>query len=461
MPVLAAYAVPHPPLLLPEIGRGEERKIAATAEAYREVAKRASACKPDVVLIVSPHATLYADYFHISPGIGAQGDFSAFQAPQVQLRADYDQELAHRIEVLAHRWRLPAGTMGERDKRLDHGTMLPLRFLQEAGLTCPIVRIGLSGLSVLTHYRLGQCISEAVDNLSRRAVLIASGDLSHKLTEDGPYGFAPEGPLFDKAVTQALSTGDFLAMLSLAPEMAQSAAECGWRSLQIMAGALDRKSLKPELLSYEGPFGVGYAVAAFPVAGADAERNIGEQFDKASRAELDRRRREEDPYVRLARLSLETFVRTGKRATPPENLLPELKHTRAGVFVSLHKDGLLRGCIGTILPAAASLAEEILHNALSAGSNDPRFEPVREEELPDLTYSVDVLGPTEKIASEAELDPARYGVVVQNGSRRGLLLPNLEGVHTAAQQVAIARRKAGIEPGERVRLSRFEVVRHF
>ena len=460
MPILAAYAVPHPPILLPEVGHEESRKLDLTTSAYRKIACEIAALKPEVILLVSPHATLFSDYFHISPGIGAQGDFAAFQAPELSLSVAYDQELVHRIEVLAHRWHLPAGTMGVRDKKLDHGSMIPLRFLLQAGVECPIVRISLSGQSILMHYRLGQCIAEAVDDLNRRAVIVASGDLSHRLREDGPYGFAPEGPAFDKALTETLAEGDFLSMLSLSPDLAQNAGECGWRSFQIMAGALDRKAVVPSLLSYEGPFGVGYAVASFRVAGTDPGRNLGEKYDAARRQALLDTQKQEDAYVRLARMSLEAFVRTGKRLTPPEDLPSDLKHLRAGAFVSLHKGGLLRGCIGTITATADSLAEEIMRNAISAGTNDPRFEPVREDELDELVYSVDVLGAAVPVASEAELDPSRYGVIVQHGMRRGLLLPDLDGVDTAAKQVQIARRKAGIGADEPVKLMRFEVVRH-
>ena len=135
---------------------------------------------------------------------------------------------------------------------------------------------------------------------------------------------------------------------------------------------------------------------------------------------------------------------------------------RAGVFVSLKEEGRLRGCIGTIAPVRASIAEEIIENAISAATKDPRFQAVEPEELDRLIYSVDVLGETEEISSEAELDVKRYGVVVSRGYKRGLLLPNLDGVDTVDEQVTIAKRKAGIpEDAEDIRLERFEVVRHF
>ncbi|MBQ1490464.1 MAG: AmmeMemoRadiSam system protein A, partial [Blautia sp.] len=166
-------------------------------------------------------------------------------------------------------------------------------------------------------------------------------------------------------------------------------------------------------------------------------------------------------YVRLARETIEAYILTRRHKTLPEDLPEELTNTKAGVFVSLHKMGQLRGCIGTILPTRPSVAEEIMANAISASTSDPRLSPVEPGELSQLEISVDVLSPPEKISSTEELDVKRYGVIVSRKGKRGLLLPNLEGVDTVAEQVAIARQKAGIGPSEEVSLERFEVIRHF
>lgn len=460
MAVLAGFIVPHPPIILPEVGRGEERKIKTTADAFREAARRIGALKPDTVVLTSPHAILYADYFHISPGGRAEGDFRDFGAREIAEEADYDAQFVAGLSAEAARQGLPAGTLGERNRRLDHGTLIPLRFLHEFYRDFRLVRVGLSGLPALDHYRLGQCVQRTAENLGRRVVFVASGDLSHKLKAEGPYGFAPQGPEFDRQVTKAMAEGDFLKFLEFEPDFCDGAAECGLRSFQIMAGALDRRAVKSELLSYEGPFGVGYGVAAFEVAGEDGGRNFGEQLEARELTRLEERKTAEDPYVRLARLALETYVRTGRPAELPEGLPDELQNRRAGVFVSLKKDGVLRGCIGTTAPTTRSVAREILRNAVSSGTEDPRFPPVTEKELPRLVYSVDVLGENEPVASRAELDAGRYGVIVSNGHRQGLLLPNLEGVDTVDEQIEIARRKAGIGPGEPCELRRFEVVRH-
>lgn len=460
MAIVGAFIVPHPPIILPEVGRGEEKKIQKTIDAYREIAKRAAALKPDTVVVTSPHATAYADYFHISPGEKASGDLSRFGVDGVREAAEYDSEFVKELTAAAGKEGLPAGTFGEREKSLDHATLIPLRFLHECFSDFKLVRIGLSGLSALEHYRLGQCIARTAEALGRRVVFVASGDLSHKLTEDGPYGFAPQGPVFDKDITEAMAKGDFLRFMTIPAEESGAAAECGLNSFIIMAGALDGKAVHPELLSYEGPFGVGYGVAAFAPEGDDETRRFGSVFEKAERERLAAIKEAEDPYVRLARTSLETYLKTGEEAQLPDGLPAEMTSRKAGVFVSLKKHGQLRGCIGTIGPVTGSVAKEILRNAVSAGTEDPRFPPVSVKELPDLVYSVDVLGTPESIASPGNLDVVRYGVIVTNGRRRGLLLPNLEGVDTVAQQIAIAKQKAGIREDESCSLERFEVVRH-
>lgn len=166
-----------------------------------------------------------------------------------------------------------------------------------------------------------------------------------------------------------------------------------------------------------------------------------------------------DPLVALAREAVEEYVRVGRMTAVPQPIPPELT-TRAGTFICLKKYGQLRGCIGTIEPTQPSLAAEIIENAIGAAVRDPRFDPVTQDELEELEYSVDVLSAPQQITTITELDPKEYGVIVESGFKRGLLLPNLDGVDTVEEQVDIATRKAGIYDGETVTLYRFQVTRH-
>jgi len=164
------------------------------------------------------------------------------------------------------------------------------------------------------------------------------------------------------------------------------------------------------------------------------------------------------PLVKLARQAVESYVQKHVVIEPGE-LAPEMKE-RAGVFVSLKKHGQLRGCIGTFEPTQASVAEEIIENAISSATGDPRFSPVSPSELGSLDYSVDILTHPEPVEDKTQLDAKKYGVIVAAGPRRGLLLPDLEGVDSVDMQISICRQKAGIMPSEPVKLYRFEVRRY-
>ncbi|MDD4081606.1 MAG: AmmeMemoRadiSam system protein A [Eubacteriales bacterium] len=454
MAITGAAMVPHPPLIVPAVGRGGEKQISKTSGAYARAAERVAAWAPETVVIVTPHSIMYHDYIHISPGKSAKGDFGRFGASGVGFRVEYDQELVAAVTDLADAAGFPAGTEGEREKALDHGFMVPLYFLKEAlggSFPCRFVRVGLSGLPFESHYRLGMLIREAAEKLDRRVCVIASGDLSHYGREDGPYGFRPEGPEYDAKLMDIMGRAAFDELLAMSPAFCEKAGECGQRSFLILAGALDGQKVEAEILSYEGVTGVGYGVGLFTPRGPDGARHfIGRAESKAA----------QNPYVRLAVESFTHYLKNGRMMPKPYGLPGELAKRRAGAFVTLRKGGALRGCIGTISPCQDTLAEEIIHNAVSAAFRDPRFEPVRAEELPHITCSVDVLDAPEPVQSMVDLDVKEYGVIVSSGSRRGLLLPNLEGIETVEEQVAIARQKAGIGPKEPIQLERFRVVRH-
>ena len=461
MGVLAAFMVPHPPMIVPDVGRGSEEQIRETTEAYLQVAREIAELKPETIIITSPHATMYRNYFHISPGVHAEGDFGEFRAPKVRFDEVYDHELVNQITEIAFDLDFPAGFEGEKRKSLDHGTMVPLYFIRKYYSEGDIIRIGLSGLSLAEHYRMGMIIREAVEKLGRRAVFVASGDLSHKLQDYGPYGFSPEGPVYDRRIMDVCSRAAFDEMLEFDEEFCDRAAECGHRSFVIMAGALDGTAVEARTLSHQDVTGVGYGICTFYPKGEDGERHFYEKLT---------RRLEEtsDGYVRLARASLEYYIRTGRKLRIPEDISEELKEQlpeemfrhRAGAFVSIHKHGELRGCIGTIGPTEDNIAEEIINNAISASTRDPRFSPITEDEFPWLEVNVDILGEPEEIVSKDQLDVKRYGVIVTSGRKRGLLLPDLEGVDDVDTQVHIAMRKGGIRPSEDYTLQRFEVIRH-
>lgn len=455
-----AVMVPHPPIAVPEIGRGEEKKIQKTLDSFEEAAKFVASFKPDTVVITSPHATAYADYFQISPGERAQGNFGQFRAPQVQFDIAYDTEFRKALVDELEKAGFPGGTDYERMPQLDHGTMVPLYFLEKELPDAQFVRIGLSGLPLSRNYELGELIARAAEKTGKRVALIASGDLSHCQKEDGPYGYKPEGPEYDRRIMEDMGQADFGKLFDYSPDFRETAAECGHGSFAILAGAFDGQDVKAKPLSHEDTFGVGYGFVEFTPEGPDENRHFLKEYEHKAKKEIEDRIAKEDAYVALARSTINSYIKK-EPIYVPENLPEEMEKEQAGVFVSIHENGQLRGCIGTIEPTKPNITEEILNNAVSASTRDPRFPAITVDELPYLDINVDVLAKPEPISSPDELDVKKYGVIVTKGRKRGLLLPNLEGVDTIEQQIAIACSKAGLRPDEPgIQLERFEVVRH-
>lgn len=450
--IAGTFIFPHPPIMVEEVGKKEAEKVKSSIMGAMEASERIAGVNPDTVVIITPHGTLLKDAMTISSDERLEGSFAGFGAPGVKLGFDNDLELVDKIMEQADKEEAYCIPMHEDVKKtyglgpgLDHGAMVPLYFISKKYKDFKLVHITYSFLSREQHYRLGMAIRDAVSGLDRKVVVIASGDLSHRLTEDAPAGFDPLGAEYDKKYIEIIKAGDVKKLMSMPDILLDSAGECAYNSTLVIMGCLEGCNISGEILSYEGPFGVGYCIAELH-SGACEGKN----------AEL-----ESDPYVRLAIDTLETYVRTGKQIPVPEGLPGEMLTRRAGVFVSLKKYGELRGCIGTIGPTTGNIAMEIIQNAISAGTRDPRFIPLKGEELSQLVYSVDVLGEPEPIKSKEELDVERYGVIVRSGYRSGLLLPNLEGVDTIDYQVDIALQKAGIRRGEVYEMERFEVIRHY
>lgn len=436
--LLRAYVVPHPPIILPEVGRGEEKKVQATVDAMERMAKEVAKLQPQTIIVTSPHAPIYSDGFFLAGGLNAEGNLHNFGISDLSMSIDYDAEMAEtllkQIAGSGLSEEVPLVSPLNYSQTLDHGSLVPLRFIQKYYQDFKVLRLGISGLNSQSHYKLGQAISAAIKESGKTAVFIASGDLSHVLKADGPYGFDPAGPAFDQKIIDILLKQNFADLLTISDQELEKAAQCGAQSFQIMAGALDGLELDSEIYSYEDTFGVGYAVISF--------------LPKPN------------PYLTLAKKTIEQYIEQGVLLDIPEDLPSEMLNQEAGAFVSIHKHGQLRGCIGTIEATTSSIAEEIRQNAISAASRDPRFSAIRSDELNDLEISVDILSKAEQIDSLDDLDPQVYGVIVSRDFRKGLLLPMLEGIDTAEEQVYIALQKAGISPDEDFKLERFKVTRY-
>lgn len=465
-PVVIAGLSPHPPIVVPAVGRGEERQASATSEGLRRLGKAFAGSGADTLVVITPHGPVFSDAVSVRGEPVLRGNLSAFGAPGVRVQLENDPELVAAIEREAGaETDLPLAVLDDRKmemygvgKELDHGVVVPLHFIVEQGFSGRLVVVNIGYLSLYDLYRFGAVIERAAEHLGRSIAVLASGDLSHRLKPDAPAGYNPRGKDFDARIVEIVQGFRPQDAVTFPADLAEDAGECGLRPIAMMMGALDRYVARGERLSYEGPFGVGYGVVLLHprLTGESRLRAIA----KAREDRIAHLRQSESFAVSLARATVESHVRTCRVDPAPADVPPELSKP-AGVFVSIHKEGMLRGCIGTTEPTCDRVADEIVSNAVSAASRDPRFEPITPDELALLDYSVDVLSDSEPVESEDDLDPKVYGVIVQKGGRRGLLLPDLPGVDTAKEQVRIAKRKAGIGAFEKdVRLFRFTVTRY-
>ena len=459
MSLLGTFMVPHPPLIIPEVGRGAEKQIEKTIKAYQEVAKQVANLNPETIIITSPHAPMYSDYFYISSTSKASGNLSQFGASEVQFEEEIDIELVDEISKIALSCNFPTGNLAKTVK-LDHGSIVPLYFIRKELPQSKIIIIGLSTLPLVDNYKMGLIIKKAIEKINRKVVLIASGDLSHKLQEYGPYGYIKEGPEYDKRIMKVCSNANFKELLYFENTFLEKAAECGHRSFTIMAGCLDGINVESKQLSHEDITGVGYGICTFYPREENKERKFLDTYLKDKELELRKQNDLSDEYVKLARKSIENYILKKEKVSIPNDLSNELLNNKAGVFVSIHKHDTLRGCIGTIEPTTSCIAAEIITNAISAATKDPRFLPITEEELKWLEINVDILKEPEPIESKEMLDVKKYGVIVTSGFKRGLLLPNLDGVDTIEEQLSIALKKGNIKPTEQYKIERFEVIRH-
>jgi len=313
----------------------------------------------------------------------------------------------------------------------EHSIEVQLPFLQYFKPDIKIVPVIFSYASGDVYKEIGKEIASAIKELNKEVVIIASSDMTH-------YESQESAKKKDTQAIEAILDLDEDELLKRVRE--QNITMCGFApAVSLISTGKELGVTGAELVKYQtsgdttGDYSGVVGYAGVILTGTS-------------------------PLVKLARQTVETFVREGKVPEPGE-LTPEMK-VKAGVFVTLHKFGDLRGCIGTFEPSTENVANEIINNAVSSATRDPRFRPVAPSELDNLEYSVDVLTTPEPVESKEELDPKRYGVIVQADWRRGLLLPDLEGVDTVDYQIDICRQKAGIDPEEPLKLFRFEVKRY-
>lgn len=447
---VAAALLPHPPIMLPEIGGPELAAMTQTIQAVQKAAQGIVSQRPETIVIMSPHAYVFPDGAAIFPEPRLSGNLGAFGYPELSMSCYTDMDLAEEIireaqpivplHCIDSAWSQQYG----HPLTLDQGTFVPLYYLRKAGFDGPIVLVSPRFSQYDSMTVLGKVVTKAAQRLQRRIAVVASGDLSHRLLPQAPNGYSPQGAVFDNTVMTALQQQDMTLLRAMPQSLIDEAGMCGLPSVYFLFGALHTMNPVLSVYSYEGPFGVGYGVALY----------IND--DKPRPAETPA---QAAIPVTLARQSISYYLQHRSVMAVPSPL-PEELMDKAGAFVSLRKGSRLRGCIGTFLPMQLNIASEIIHNAVSAATRDPRFAPLQADELPDISISVDILGTPEAVTSMDELDPKKYGVIVMSHAQTGLLLPDLEGIDTPQQQLAVAKEKAGIPPQVQPDIYRFTVTRY-
>lgn len=442
--IVFAGLLPHAPVLVPGVGRERLRDVRRTVEAMQVVARRAVAARPDTVVVISPHSPRRSAAYGLwerSPLRGSFRDFGAEEGVALPTDPVFLRQLEREAGARGVRtWRIETG-------QLDHGATVPLWYLAAAGWMGPTVVLGLSDPEDPGLDACGAAIAAAAGALRRRVAVIASGDMSHRLTPSAPCGYDPAGARFDRAFIKLLRHGAPDAIRGFDPALAEPAAEDAVDSTRVAMAATGFAADGREVLSYEGPFGVGYGVAVL-FAGGEAGP-VGQSAPTAGilaqGADL--------PGV--ARASVAAALAQGPER-PPFTAAGELAEPHA-LFVTLRDvSGELRGCTGTVAVPPADQVRQTWEQARASAFHDPRFRPLEAAELSRVRFSVSVLDPPEPVESAAALDPAIFGVLVRAADgRRGVLLPGIEGVDTAERQLELARRKGRIGPDEPIEIRRF------
>ncbi len=264
MSIIFAAIVPHPPIIIPEIGKGEEAKIKKTIDSYNFLAKSLAESRPDTIIVITPHTLIYPDMFNVC-GMGKlEGNFADFGFSEYSWSGKNDLELANEIVEQSEEEGIAAllYNNGEPQYHLDHGVMVPIYFFsQSLKKSVKILPIGYTSGSRAEHYMFGQMLSEICERSEKRVAIIASGDLSHHLNPEKSEDQGEAGKLFDRQITESLKNSDEHKILNLDASLIEAAGECGYRSIVTLLGAVSNLAYEPDILSYEGPFGVGYMLA--------------------------------------------------------------------------------------------------------------------------------------------------------------------------------------------------------
>ena len=481
MSIIAGYLCPHAPVFIDKVGGDQSLIVQGTIDAFKQVANEIHDLHPDLIVVISPHGPIFSDAIAVYDMPEYVGNMKSFGEYTLNYKYTKDQSFidalvnaSNRVNGFYYPLSEDQFKKFQHAPKLDHGVTVPLHFILGMSSETKVVAMSYGSMSYIELLKNGEILREVAETTGKRVVIIASGDMSHALSDKGPYKYHESGPWFDQKMCDYISNQNPYAIFTEADEQVVNAAECGLRSYAIMMGAFNKTVLTSNLVHYEGPFGVGYLLARFNAIETSLENSIV-HIEALVNQKLLESKAKAHLFVNIARETIQSYV--------TQRLVPKYKHeddgitingkrfdvgpnesvlkAQHGVFVSIKKHGVLRGCIGTIAPTQKNTLDEIVKNAISACSKDYRFDPISRDELEVLTISVDVLSQLSRVEDLEMLSPETYGVVVFSKEKMGVLLPNLEGIKTVEEQLKIASNKGGFSVDDIDEIQSFTVERFY
>ena len=479
---MKCYFMPHAPVFLPNIAGEAFDKIIQTYEALDQISREIAVYRPDTIVIISPHGPRFSDVLGIYNQRKYEGDLLEFGDYENHFKFHKDEALiAEILKVSETRnglyYNLDDSALKNFDlpRTLDHGVLVPMYFVQKHLESFKVVCLSDGPFAWDKLIDAGSIIRKAAENLKRKIIVIASGDLSHTLSDQGPYQYHNDGPTVDKAFCDAIENQCIEELVELPPLLIENAGICGLGPLMMLMGIYEHKQYVSQLRSYQGPFGVGYAVCTFEEQG-ELEGLRSHRIKEKQISLVSRLRNEQHPYAQFAyrvlkervddplppviRLLEDGYSINGHFFPLNDFELNKMMQNTRNIFVSIKSGAQLRGCIGCIdSDEAQPLYQKIAYYTWQAARYDPRFSPIEREELPYLTVSIDILSDFEEISGVEDLDPSIFGLLVTDGTSKGVLLPDIEGVEDSVEQIRIAAQKAAIPVDKILKMFRFSVDR--
>lgn len=455
------YVMPHPTMIIPEMGEGEEEKITATADACAKVADEIGEIKPDTVIIVTPHGPQFSNSVAFSLEEKIYGQLKKNDETKVFLNFDINVSITNNIIKELRQEHINCVRIDGKTSEiyglsyeLDYGTIIPMYFIDKKLSDYNIVHITCGNFSKYDLYKIGMTVKKVIEESDSRAVFIASGELSHRLIEGGPYGYTPEGEKFDKEITTLLSNGDVLGIFNMEQLKIDLAGECGMIPFYSMLGAMNGNKISGELLSYEGPFGIGYGVMNFSLS--ESDNNTHELLLNDKNQRYQQKKNSEGVHVKLARDSLTEYLKNGNKIDLPSYVTEEMIENEAGVFIRILKYGKVIASGGSYLPRAKNIADEIIFSSIELTQVRVQQAGVSLSDLEDIDILVDVITDVEKVNKE-ELDPNLYGIYITSGLKNGFVFPKLPDINTSEEQIALGLKQGNISPLDDYTIERFKV----